>query len=227
MQRYIHLFIVVEEKDTICRLVKGFDLSFETPEAAPCLGSCADLSVLPGWRWGVSSVSWLALLQGHCSFCQSAPQTKSPPAGKGLPGAGLTSSPVSVVGCAVLMCPASPFACHLFHPVCSGSSLHVEVIFCDAVSSIAQTSSTTIILSLLPFSFKLQWLNCMLIHFSFPFFPLLLLLSLFLCFSFPSLSFFSVPFLSLSPFTALWRSCFFLGLHSIQLLKLDAGSYGL
>lgn len=154
MQRYIHLYIAVEEKDTICRLVKGFDLSFETPEAAPCLGSCADLVVLPGWRCGVSSVFWLALLQGHCSCCQSAPQIKSPPVRKGLPGAGLTSSPVAVVEWAMLMCPASPFACHLLHPICSGS-VHVEVIFCDAVSSIAQTSSTTIILPLLLFSFKL------------------------------------------------------------------------
>lgn len=49
MKRCIHLFIEMKEKDVIYRLVKGFNVSFETSEDALCLGSCLDLGILPGW----------------------------------------------------------------------------------------------------------------------------------------------------------------------------------
>lgn len=135
--RDVSISIAMEGKDVIDGVVIGFDLSFETSEDA--LGSCADLSILPGWVvwWWLSQYPGFPCSQGHGSCCQSAPQTESPPVGKGVPVAGLTSSPVSLAGWMVPRGPASPFACLLFHPICSGSSLHVEVIVYDTVLSTA------------------------------------------------------------------------------------------
>lgn len=50
----------MEKKDVIYRLVKGFDLSFETSEDVLCLRSCADLSILQGGGHGGSFLSVLA-----------------------------------------------------------------------------------------------------------------------------------------------------------------------
>lgn len=59
MQRCIHLYIEMEKKDVIYRLVKVFYISFKTLEDAVCLGSCLDLGILPDWGCGAaSSVSW-------------------------------------------------------------------------------------------------------------------------------------------------------------------------
>lgn len=55
VHRCIHLFIEMEEKDVIYRLVKGFNVFFETSEDALCLGSCLDLGILPGWGLGAAS----------------------------------------------------------------------------------------------------------------------------------------------------------------------------
>lgn len=55
IQRCIHLSIEMEEKDVIYRLVKGFNVSFETSEDALCLGSCSDLGILPEWGLGAAS----------------------------------------------------------------------------------------------------------------------------------------------------------------------------
>lgn len=98
VQRCIHLFIAMEEKDVICRLVNGFDLSFETLEGVLSLGSCADVGMLPGWGvwWRLSQSPGFPCSQGHGSCCQSAPHTESPPVGKEVSVAGLTSSPVSL-----------------------------------------------------------------------------------------------------------------------------------
>lgn len=107
------------------------------------------------WWWQLSQSPGFPCSQGYHSYCSlSTLQTKSLPAGKGVPMAGLMSSPVSLVGWMVPRGPASPFACLLFHPICSSSSLHVEVIVCNTLLSTAWTSLTTIILPLLPLSFK-------------------------------------------------------------------------
>lgn len=55
MQRCIHLFIEMEEKDVIYRLVKEFYVSFETSEDALCLGRCLGLGILPDWVLGAAS----------------------------------------------------------------------------------------------------------------------------------------------------------------------------
>lgn len=51
----------MEEKDIIYRLLKWFDLSFDTSEDALCLGVCADLCVLLG-AGGCGGGSFLSLL---------------------------------------------------------------------------------------------------------------------------------------------------------------------
>jgi len=137
-----------------------------------------------------SSVSWLALLPGTPRLLPGCPTGWEPSGGKGVPVAGLVLSPVSLAG---WMCRgALLLLLHaLFHPICSGSPLHVEVIVCDTALSSARASLTTIILPLLPLSFKPWCLNCMLIFFSLSLFPSLSL-SLshsFLFFLLPSLLF--------------------------------------
>ena len=138
VQRCIHLHCNGRE-DVIYRLVKGFDLSFETSEDVLCLGSCADVGMLPGWG-GVGaafSVFWLSLLPGTLQLLPVCPTNQEPSSGEGASRGWVNVKPCISSGRDGAKGPCFSFCMPLVPSYLLGFLSACEVIVCNTVLSTA------------------------------------------------------------------------------------------
>lgn len=134
MQRCIHLFIEMEEKDVIYRLVKGVYIFFKL-QKMPSVWEVA--WILAYFQTGgveqlpQSPALWRPQLLPAC------PTNREPSSGEGGSRGWANIKLCISSGMDVPRGSASPFASLLCQPICLASSLHEEVIGCDTVLSTA------------------------------------------------------------------------------------------